>query len=125
MTYPKASKRSGVSKNSALRNSGSLMKWNLRSHRTWSLYSRNTCSAFQVSFGKVVISTKVERRCRSLSRRVSSTRPTVAAADQTVWVLIYPRFYFLYVMKSRNCLGKEVFRPTPKIFLSAFPAELL
>ncbi len=39
--------------------------------------------------------------------------------------LIYPQFYFLYVMKSRTCLGKGVFRPTSKIFLSAFPAELL
>ena len=45
--------------------------------------------------------------------------------SRTIPDLIYSQFYFLYVMKSRICLGKGVFRPTSKIFLSAFPAESL
>ncbi len=52
-------------------------------------------------------------------------RITRCAGAQFWPYLIYPQFYFLYVMNRRNCLGKGVFRSTSKIFLSAFPAELL
>ena len=81
----------------------------------WSLRRMNT------GFSTFLGCTRLVRRQNILSDQLAFFQERFRKGHH----LIYPRLYFLYVMKNRICLGKGVFRPTSKIFLSAFPAELL